>query len=132
MSMDTLVFGAIPPPPESCCLKREPETEPETKPETEPEPESKVVSGPNWDWELKPLDDLTVSDFSSFEDDIAPFVFSCPRFVYKNKAQREEEAASKRALDEYRERSRNLTVRVSLTLFRSLFVRSVINICILF
>lgn len=92
--METFVFGAIRPRPESC----EPEKEPE--PESESNSESKVVLRPNWDWQLKPLEDLTVSDFSSFEDDIAPFLFSCPRFVYKNKAHREKEAASKRALFE--------------------------------
>jgi len=96
---ESLVFGAI---------RREPEPE--------PEPESESNSGSNWDWELKPLEDLTLSDFSSLEDDISPFLFSCPRFEYKNKAQREKEAASKRALDEYLESSRNLTVRVSLSL----------------
>ncbi|RHN69091.1 putative Cystatin domain-containing protein [Medicago truncatula] len=93
--METFVFGAIRPRPESC----EPEKEPE--PESESNSKSKVVLRPNWDWQLKPLEDLTVSDdFSSFEDDIAPFLFSCPRFVYKNKAHREKEAASKRDLFE--------------------------------
>jgi hypothetical protein len=54
--------------------------------------------------------DVELSDFSSFENHPTPFCYICPRFVYKNKAHKDEEEEREKALHEYKERSRNLTV----------------------
>ncbi|XP_058781672.1 uncharacterized protein LOC131655891 [Vicia villosa] len=51
-----------------------------------------------------------MSDFSMYDDDPEPFEFSCRRFVYKNKAQIIKDQQIKVAMDDYRERSRNLSV----------------------
>jgi hypothetical protein len=73
--------------------------------------ESELDSRPrlNWDWVSKREKDVELSDFSSFENHPTPFCYICPRFVYKNKAHKDEEKREK-ALHEYKERSRNLTV----------------------
>jgi hypothetical protein len=74
--------------------------------------ESELDSRPrlNWDWVSKREKDVELSDFSSFENHPTPFCYICPRFVYKNKAHKDEEEEREKALHEYKERSRNLTV----------------------
>jgi len=117
------VSGAIQPPPESCddrgkWPKREAEPEPESESdsdsesESEPEVESevKVDLDPLW-WERIPLEELKESDFASrYEDDPFPYFFTCPKFVYKNKAMREKEEARKNAVAKYRKEARNISV----------------------
>ncbi|WJX39304.1 hypothetical protein P8452_26858 [Trifolium repens] len=73
--------------------------------------ESELDSRPrlNWDWVSKREKDVELSDFSSFENHPTPFCYICPRFVYKNKAHKDEEEEREKALHEYKERSRNVT-----------------------
>ncbi|XP_004508024.1 uncharacterized protein [Cicer arietinum] len=90
----------------------EPEPEPEPKPKPEPklgpqldteleqESESEPELDPRSDWELIPIEKLTVNDLASrYDDDPSLFCFRCPQFVYKNKAylKNEEEIAKVRA-----------------------------------
>ncbi|KAK2389065.1 hypothetical protein QL285_062689 [Trifolium repens] len=73
--------------------------------------ESELDSRPrlNWDWVSKREKDVELSDFSGFENHPTPFCYICPRFVYKNKAHKDEEEKREKALHEYKERSCNLT-----------------------
>jgi hypothetical protein len=124
MSTETLVFGAaIQPPPESCYNrgkwpKREAEREPESDSDSESESESeseveskvKVELDPLW-WERIPLEDLKESDFASrYEDDPFPYFFTCPKFVYENKAMRDKEEARKNAVEKYWKEAENISV----------------------
>lgn len=117
--------GAIQPPPESChdrgkWPKREAEPESESESdsdsesesESEPEVESevKVDLDPLW-WERIPLEELKESDFASrYEDSPFPYFFTCPKFVYENKAMREKEEARKIAVAKYWKEARNISV----------------------
>jgi hypothetical protein len=94
--MDTLVRG-----------KRQ-KQEVVSKPESESDSDSE--SGPNWDWTLKREKDLEMSDFSSYDNDPVPFCYVCPRFKYINEAMRRQEEERQKALAQYRDLSRNLTV----------------------
>lgn len=88
--------------------KREMESESDSDSESEP----RVI----YDWELKRPEDLVASDFWMYEDDPKPFAMGAGRFEYKNKAWIEREKKIKIAMDDYRERSRNLTVSVCIYL----------------
>lgn len=57
-----------------------------------------------------------MSDFSMYDDDPEPFMFMGRHFVYKNKAQIKLDEEIKIAMDDYRERSRNLSVTISIYL----------------
>ncbi|CAL5203563.1 unnamed protein product [Lathyrus oleraceus] len=57
----------------------------------------------------KQLNKLKMSDFSMYDDDPEPFMFMGRHFVYKNKAQIKLDEEIKIAMDDYRERSRNLS-----------------------
>ncbi|KAI5406566.1 uncharacterized protein LOC127083267 [Lathyrus oleraceus] len=57
----------------------------------------------------KQLKALKMSDFSMYDDDPKPFMFMGRDFVYKNKAQIKLDEEIKVAMDDYRERSRNLS-----------------------
>ncbi|CAL5203573.1 unnamed protein product [Lathyrus oleraceus] len=137
MSMDTFSLGVIRPPSGICDERgkrlksdQEPKTEPESEsesgsgsepePEPEPEPESETDSETEreykkaWDrefgWQSIPLEDLEASDLSSrFEDHPDPFFYICPKFTYANKAKIKQGEDSKKALADYRERSRNIS-----------------------
>ncbi|XP_004502198.1 uncharacterized protein [Cicer arietinum] len=83
-----------------------PEQDPELVPEQEPESESEPELDPRSDWELIPIEKLTVNDLASrYDDDPSPFCFGCPQFVYKNKALLKREEDSEKALAEYLELS---------------------------
>ncbi|MCH87216.1 hypothetical protein A2U01_0008082, partial [Trifolium medium] len=106
---DTRFFGVIRPPPESLeergkRLKSEPEPEPEPKPKRKPEPKPLPV------WETKAIEDLKLSDFSMYDDDIKPFMFMCVNFTYRNKAQIKKDMEIEAAIADYKHRSRNLSV----------------------
>ncbi|CAK8567049.1 unnamed protein product [Lathyrus sativus] len=127
--MDNFSLGVVRPPPESCDERgkrlksdQEPKTEPEQESESEPEPEPESETDSEtereiekewdraWGWESIPLEDLTVSDLSSrFEDDPYAFAYSCPKFSYENKAAKKLREDGKKALADYRERSRNIS-----------------------
>ncbi|XP_058781660.1 uncharacterized protein LOC131655878 [Vicia villosa] len=129
MSTDTVSLGVIRPASGSCDERgkrvksdQEPEPEPESESGSEPgsEPESETDSETErefkkaWEvafgWQSIPLEDLKVSDLSSrFEDDPHPFSYICPKFTYLNKAKRQQEEDSKKALADYRESSRNIS-----------------------
>ncbi|KAI5406547.1 hypothetical protein KIW84_053038 [Lathyrus oleraceus] len=131
MSMDTFSLGVIRPPSGICDERgkrlksdQEPKTEPESESESgsgsEPEPESETDSETEreykkaWDrefgWQSIPLEDLEASDLSSrFEDHPDPFFYICPKFTYSNKAKIKQGEDSKKALADYRERSRNIS-----------------------
>ncbi|XP_045803186.1 uncharacterized protein LOC123896829 [Trifolium pratense] len=106
------LFGVIrpPPPPENL---EERGKRPKSEPEAEPEPEEKQK--PKWKprekaaWELKALKDLTLSDFSMYDEDVEPFMFGCAKFVYKNKAMINQEKEIKDAMADHVKRSRNLS-----------------------
>jgi hypothetical protein len=131
MSMEshTCLFGVIRPATDCCdergkCLKSEPELQPEPELKSEPElpPELKLEpelapelkSQPKrrekYEWELKRFEDLEISDFSMYDDDIKPFMFMCGRFTYKNKAQIQQDKDIRIARAKHRRRSRNLSV----------------------
>ncbi|XP_058781669.1 uncharacterized protein LOC131655886 [Vicia villosa] len=71
----------------------------------------KPYQKPKWTrvWESKRVEDMELSDFSMYDDDIEPFMFSCARFLYKNKAQIIKDEQINVAMDEYEERRRNLS-----------------------
>ncbi|CAL5203574.1 unnamed protein product [Lathyrus oleraceus] len=97
--------------------KREMESESDSDSESEP----RVI----YDWELKRPEDLVASDFWMYEDDPKPFAMGAGRFEYKNKAWIEREKKIKIAMDDYRERSRNLTV----SLFDAIAPPEIAGIC---
>jgi hypothetical protein len=134
------LFGVIrlPPPPETIVErekrpKSEQEPVPEKKPlpenldergkqpKSEPEPEEKQKPvqkrRQKAAWELKAVKDLTPSDFSMYDDAVKPFRFACPQFVYNNKAMIEKEKEVKAACADYMKRSRNLSVRINLSIY---------------
>lgn len=103
-------------------LGLEPQPELGLEPKLEPKPKSEPLE---WYHVLnsKQRKALKMSDFSMYDDDPEPFVFMCRRFVYKNKAQIKLDEEIKVAMDDYRERSRNLSVTISFYL--SLFAISI-------
>lgn len=130
MSMEshTCLFGVIRPSADSCDergkwlksepelqpepeLKSEPELPPELKlePELAPELKSQPKQRQKYEWELKRFEDLVISDFSVYDDDIKPFVFKCVRFTYKNKAQIKKDKEIRVARAKHKRRSRNLS-----------------------
>jgi hypothetical protein len=136
------LFGVIrlPPPPETIIERgkrpkseQEPEPVPEKKPlpenldergkqpKSEPEPEEKQKPvqkrREKAAWELKALEDLTLSDFSMYDDVVKPFSFACTRFKYSNKAMIKKEKEIKAASADYIKRSRNLSVSNNLNLY---------------
>ncbi|CAK8566383.1 unnamed protein product [Lathyrus sativus] len=132
MEFNTDSFGVTRPPSESLpergkLLKLESELQPnlgsKPQPESElqpnlepkPQPESKLQPNlerkPRLEYLLssKPMKKLKMSDFSMYDDEPEPFMFMHRRFVYKNKAQIKLDEEIKVAMDDHRERSRNLS-----------------------
>lgn len=120
---NTCLFGVIRPAADSCdergkSVKSKPELQPEpelpselkSEPELPPELKSQPKQREKYEWESKRVEDLEMSDFSMFDDDIEPFMFICARFIYKNKAQIQKDKEIEVAMAEYRECSRNLSV----------------------
>ncbi|CAK8567044.1 unnamed protein product [Lathyrus sativus] len=130
--MDSLSFGVVRPPPESCDergkrLKSEHESEDESmsekaKVESEDEPESEEETDLESDdesmseeakeelefylnWESKPIEYMQ----EKFDDDPFLRLFSCKNYCYKNKAMIKKEEDSKKAVAEYLDRSRHLS-----------------------
>ncbi|AES71816.1 hypothetical protein MtrunA17_Chr3g0120981 [Medicago truncatula] len=62
-----------------------------------------------YEWELKRFEDLEISDFSMYDDDIKPFMFMCGRFTYKNKAQIQQDKEIRIARAKHKKLSRNLS-----------------------
>ncbi|MCH84964.1 digestive organ expansion factor-like protein, partial [Trifolium medium] len=87
------------------------QSEPEPQPEAEQKqkPEQKRIQKAAWELKSKSYKDLTLSDFSMFDDDAKPFVFACERFVYKNKAMITKEKEIEAATADHIMRSRNLS-----------------------
>jgi hypothetical protein len=108
MECDTsCLFGVIrsPPPPENLDERgKQPKSEPEEKQKPVQKRRQKAV------WELKALKDLTLSDFSMYDDVVKPFSFACTRFKYSNKAMIKKEKEIKAASADYIKRSCNLSV----------------------
>ncbi|CAK8566385.1 unnamed protein product [Lathyrus sativus] len=91
-------------------LGSKPQPELELQPNLEPE--SDLQCKPKLEYLLssKSMKKLKMSDLSiMYDDDPKPFQFMCPRFVYKNKARIKLDEEIKVAMDDYRERSRNLS-----------------------
>ncbi|GAU20106.1 hypothetical protein TSUD_381980 [Trifolium subterraneum] len=102
------LFGVIrpPPPPENLEERgKRPKSEPEPEQKQKPERKRREKLA----WELKALKDLTLSDFSMYDDDAKPFFFDCDRFVYKNKAMINKEKEIKVATADHIKRSRHLS-----------------------
>jgi hypothetical protein len=108
MECDTsCLFGVIrsPPPPENLDERgKQPKSEPEEKQKPVQQRRQKAA------WELKALKDLTLSDFSMYDDAVKPFRFACTRFVYRNKAMIKKEKEIKAASADYIKQSHNLSV----------------------
>jgi len=115
--MHTPLFGVNRPAPESCDER--------VKWEPEPKPKSK-----KYEWESKRVEDLEMSDFSMYDDDIEPFMFICKRFIYKNKAQIQKDKEIEVAMAEYDECSRNLSVSNS-SIYLSIYFNFVFNFIVL-
>ncbi|XP_045816684.1 uncharacterized protein LOC123909814 isoform X1 [Trifolium pratense] len=126
MESDTSLFGVIRSPPENLEERGKrpksesesepkPELEPEPKSELEPEPKPKPERKPKPAWELKRVNDLTLSDFSMYDDDIKPFGFMCAKFYYRNKAQIQKDNEYEAAIADYKKRSRGLSVYDAIT-----------------
>jgi hypothetical protein len=115
MECDTsCLFGVLrsPPPPENLDERgKQPKSEPEEKQKPVQKRRQKAV------WELKALKDLTLSDFSMYDDVVKPFSFACTRFKYSNKAMIKKEKEIKAASADYIKRSRNLSVSNNLNLY---------------
>ncbi|XP_045816686.1 uncharacterized protein LOC123909815 [Trifolium pratense] len=112
MESDTSLFGVIRPPPENLEERgKRPKSESEPEPKSELEPERK----PKPTWKLKRVDDLTLSDFSMYDDDIKPFGFMCAKFYYRNKAQIQKDNEYEAAIADYKKRSRGLSVYDAIT-----------------
>ncbi|XP_058753951.1 uncharacterized protein LOC131627134 isoform X2 [Vicia villosa] len=114
MELDTLLPGVTQhPPPESYVeIDKRQKLEPEAEEESESQSNSESESESEWEpepWSLKRIEDLVESDFYMYNDDSNPYLFSCSRFEYKNKAQIKKEEQVEKAVAEYEERSRNLT-----------------------
>jgi hypothetical protein len=76
MEFNTVSPGVTQPSPENCDEKG-------NQPVTGLQPKRRK----KYEWELKRVEDLEISDFFMYDDDIKPFMFMCGRFTYKNKAQ---------------------------------------------
>jgi hypothetical protein len=110
MECNSSLFGVIRPPPPVSLIERgkRPKSEPEPELEkTEPKPKPKPA------WRSKAVDDLTLSDFSMYDNDAKPFMFMCAKFTYRNKAQIKKEKKIKALVADYKKRSRNVSVRIS-------------------
>jgi hypothetical protein len=110
------LFGVIrpPPPPENLDERgKQPKSEPEPEEKQKPVQKRREKAA----WELKAVKDLTLSDFSMYDDAVKPFRFACPQFVYSNKAMIEKEKEVKAACADYMKRSRNLSVRINLSIY---------------
>jgi hypothetical protein len=135
-SMETLVLGAVRPPPESCDdrgKRPKQETESESVAEEQSEKESEEESSDSepeeewvrqmkfkleWDWKSHTLEEVK----EMYENEPYPYFCACTRFVFKNRAQREQEEAHQKALAEYLHMSRGISVSFSLILpFNSLY-----------
>ncbi|WJX33240.1 hypothetical protein P8452_21462 [Trifolium repens] len=137
--METLVLGAVRPPPESCDdrgkrPKQETESESvdEEQSEKEPEEESESVdeeqsekeseeessdSEPEEEW-VRQMKFKLEWDWKShtleevkemYENEPYPYFVACTRFVFKNRLQREQEEAHQKALAEYLHMSRGIS-----------------------
>jgi hypothetical protein len=103
------LFGVIrsPPPPENLDERgKQPKSEPEPEEKQKPVQKRREKAA----WELKALEDLTLSDFSMYDDAVKPFSFACTRFKYSNKAMIKKEKEIKAASADYIKRSCNLSV----------------------
>jgi hypothetical protein len=101
MECDSSLFGVIRPPPPVSLIERgkRPKSEPEPELEkTEPKPKPK----PKPAWRSKAVDDLTLSDFSMYDNDAKPFMFMCAKFTYRNKAQIKKEKKIKALVADYK------------------------------
>ncbi|PNX84641.1 digestive organ expansion factor-like protein [Trifolium pratense] len=93
-------------------LELESESELEHELSEEEEEDSKSESSESESeesWRSKPIEELMESDFYRYDDDPAPYHFFCPRFEYKNKAQKKLDGETEKAVAEYVERTRNLS-----------------------
>jgi hypothetical protein len=110
------LFGVIrlPPPPENLDERgKQPKSEPEPEEKQKPVQKRREKAA----WELKAVKDLTLSDFSMYDDAVKPFRFACPQFVYSNKAMIEKEKEVKAACADHMKRSRNLSVRINQSIY---------------
>jgi hypothetical protein len=127
-SMETLVLGAVRPPPESCDdrgKRPKQETESEYVTEEQSEKESEEESSDSepeeewvrqmkfkleWDWKSHTLEEVK----EMYENEPYPYFVACTRFVFKNRLQREQEEAHQKALAEYLHMSRGISVSLNL------------------
>ncbi|KAI5406571.1 hypothetical protein KIW84_053056 [Lathyrus oleraceus] len=96
---DTLFPGVTQP---SLKSSLEIEKQPKFEPEAEGESESEANSELEWEpdpWSLKRIEDLVESDFYRYNYDSNPYLFSCSRFEYKNKAQIKYRRGSRKGRD---------------------------------
>jgi hypothetical protein len=135
-SMETLVLGAVRPPPESCDdrgKRPKQETESESVDEEQSEKESEEESSDSepeeewvrqmklkleWDWKSHTLEEVK----EMYENEPYPYFVACTRFVFKNRLQREQEEAHQKALAQYLHMSRGISV--SLNLIRESLIAS--------
>jgi hypothetical protein len=90
----------------------ESEKEPEKEFESEQKPEGESETKPEeeWDWESKSLEEMQ----QKYDNDPKPRFFVCRNFVYENKVLKQQNEECDKAVDEYLEICRGISVSFSL------------------